>query len=146
MTSFVHIDYRTEHPGVTRLEKAATAFKNVASGFDASRGAASMLLAAVVAALLVVASQVIDTWGDGHLLAAWMVLWVIAFTGLALLSTPVRRAVAALRTAGKAWAEARRRQAEDEKTWNAALHDARIMADLSRAMNGIAVDNIRRYY
>ena len=32
-----------------------------------------------------------------------------------------------------------------ERTWNAALRDARIMADLSRAMNGIAVDDLRRY-
>jgi len=146
MTSFVHIDYRTEHPGVTRLERAASALKSLSSGFDAARGAASLLLAAVVAALLVVANQVIDTWGDGHLVAAWMVLWVIAFTGLALLAAPVRRAVATLRASSKAWSEARRREAEDEKTWNAALYDARIMADLSRAMNGIAVDNIRRYY
>jgi len=146
MTSFVHIDYRTEHPGVTRLERAASALKSLSSGFDAARGAASLLLAAVVAALLVVANQVIDTWGDGHLVAAWMVLWVIAFTGLALLAAPVRRAVATLRSSSKAWSEARRREAEDEKTWNAALYDARIMADLSRAMNGIAVDNIRRYY
>lgn len=146
MTSFVHIDYRTEHPGVTRLERAASALKSLSSGFDAARGAASLLLAAVVAALLVVANQVIDTWGDGHLVAAWMLLWVIAFTGLALLAAPVRRAVATLRASSKAWSEARRREAEDEKTWNAALYDARIMADLSRAMNGIAVDNIRRYY
>lgn len=146
MTSFVHIDYRTEHPGVTRLEQAADAVKSVASRFDAARGAASLLLAAVVSAMLVVANQVIDTWGEGHLIAAWMVLWVIAFTGLALLATPVRRAVASLRAGGKAWAEARRREAEDQQYWNAALHDARIMADLSRAMNGIAVDNIRRYY
>ena len=45
----------------------------------------------------------------------------------------------------EAWTEAYRRAQEDEKTWNAALHDARILADLSRAMNGIAVEDMRRY-
>ncbi len=96
--------------------------------------------------MLVVANQIIDTWSEGHTLTAWMVLWLIAFAALALLAGPVRRAASMLRAGFHAWKEARRREAEDEKTWNAALHDARIMADLSRAMNGIAVDNIRRYY
>ncbi|MDA8455759.1 hypothetical protein M4R22_13380 [Acidovorax sp. GBBC 3334] len=143
MTNFVHIDYRTEHAGVARAEQAASTLKNA---FDGARGASSLLLAAVVAAVLVVANQVLDTWGEGHALAAWMVLWLIAFAALALLAGPVRRTAAALRAGFQAWKEARRREAEDEKTWNAALYDARIMADLSRAMNGIAVDNIRRYY
>ena len=37
---------------------------------------------------MVVANQVIDTWSEGHLLAAWMVLWVVAFAALALLTLP----------------------------------------------------------
>ena len=95
--------------------------------------------------LLVVANQVMDTWNDGHMLAGWMVMWVIAFAGMALLAAPARSAVLGLRAAAKAWSDAHRRAAEDERTWNAALRDARIMADLSRAMNGIAVDDLRRY-
>ena len=42
-----------------------------------------MLLAAIVAAFLVVANQVVDTWTEGHLLAAWIVLWMVAFAALA---------------------------------------------------------------
>ena len=87
MTSFAHVSYPAQHPGVIRAENAIAALKNVAAGFDGARGAASLLLAAVVAALLVVANQVIDTWGDGHLLAAWMVLWLVAFAALALLTS-----------------------------------------------------------
>ena len=79
------------------------------------------------------------------MLAGWMVMWVIAFAGMALLAAPARSAVLGLRAAAKAWSDAHRRAAEDERTWNAALRDARIMADLSRAMNGIAVDDLRRY-
>lgn len=146
MTSFVQVDYRTEHPGVERAENAVATVKNVVAQFNGARVGASLLLAAVVASLLVVANQVVDTWGEGHLLAAWMVLWMVAFVALALLAGPARSAVASLRVQYAHWAEALRRQEEDERTWNAALRDARIMADLSRAMNGMAVDNIRRYY
>jgi hypothetical protein len=143
MTSFAHVDYPTQHPGVVRAENAFAALKNIATGFDGARGAASLMLAAVVAALLVVANQVIDTWGDGHLLAAWMVLWVVAFAAIALLATPARRASVALRTGYKDWIESRRQAAEDQRTWKAALQDARMMADLSRAMSAAAAQDNR---
>ena len=42
-----------------------------------------MLLAAVLAALLVVADQLIETWVDGHLLLMWVALWTVTFTMLA---------------------------------------------------------------
>lgn len=146
MSSFIQIDYRTEHPGVARAENAFASLKGAFTHFSGARAGASLLLAALVASLMVVANQVIDTWGEGHLLAAWMVLWMVAFVALALLAGPARGVAASLRAQYGRWAEALRRQEEDERTWNAALHDARIMADLSRAMNGMAVDNIRRYY
>lgn len=145
MTKFVHIDLHPQHHGIARIEDAVSHLQQTVARFDGTRGATLLLLAALVAALLVVANQVMDTWGDGHLLAGWMVMWVIAFAGMALLAAPVRRAVLGLRAAAKAWAEAHQREAEDERTWNAALRDARIMADLSRAMNGIAVEDLRRY-
>jgi hypothetical protein len=51
----------------------------------------------------------------------------------------VLRALAAigkpLTGAYSAWAAARLRRVQDEKLWNMALTDARIMADLSRAMS-----------
>ena len=50
----------------------------------ASRAASSVLLAAIVSALLVVANQVVDTWSEGHLLAAWIVLWIVAFAALGI--------------------------------------------------------------
>ena len=144
MTNFAHVDYPTEHPGVARAENAFAALKNIAAGFDGARGAASLMLAAVVAALLVVANQVIDTWSDGHLLAAWMVLWVVAFAAIALLATPARRASVALRAGYKAWIESRRQAAEDQRTWKVALQDARMMADLSRAMSAAAATQDNR--
>ena len=147
MTSFAHVDYPTQHPGVVRAENAIAALKNFAAGFDGARGAASLMLAAVVAALVVVANQVIETWGDGHLLAAWMVLWAGVFMPIAVFAKPARRASVVLRNGYEAWMESRRQAAEDLRTWNAALQDARIMADLSRAMSAAATRDLgNKYY
>lgn len=146
MTSFAHVDYPTEHPGIARVQRAAEALKEVSRDFDGARGAATLLLAAIVAALLVVANQVIDTWTEGHLLAAWIALWTVAFAGLALLAAPARRAGRSLRNAWLASAERRRARREDRKLWDLALTDARVMADLSRAMSRDAVRDVRGYY
>ena len=135
MTSFVHLDYSTEHPGVARAERALENFKQFRRSFDGARATASLLLAALVSALLVVANQVVDTWTEGHLLAAWIVLWTVAFAALALLAAPVRRLAAASRTGLKRWLAAYRAAEQDRKLWEVALSDARVMADISRAMN-----------
>lgn len=54
--------------------------------------------------------------------------------GLRLLSAASRRTSVTLRAGYRGWVQSRRQAAEDERTWNAALQDARVMADLSRAM------------
>jgi hypothetical protein len=146
MTSFAHVDYPTEHPGVVRAERVAQSLTHAARGFDGSRAAASLLLAAIVAALMVVASQVIDTWTEGHLLAAWIVMWAVAFAALALLAAPAKRAAAALRVGMQRWAAARKRAAEDEQLWRLALTDERVMADISRAMSAGASRDLKAYY
>ena len=135
MTSFASVNYPTEHPGVVRAERLVSNVKHAASTFDGARATASLLLAAIVAALLVVANQVVDTWTEGHLLAAWIVLWTVAFAALALLAAPVRRLAAASRAGLKRWIAAYRETEQDRKLWEVALSDARVMADISRAMN-----------
>ena len=146
MNSFVHVDHPTEHPGVVRAERAARFLADTARNFDGARSAASLMLAAIVAALLVVANQVIETWTEGHLLAAWIVMWTVAFAGLALLATPLRRAATGLRAGLGRWAAARKLAAEDDKLWQLAMTDARVMADLSRAMSADSARDVRRYY
>src|SRR3954454_19142118 len=88
MTSFAHVSYPTEHPGVVRAERVIRGVRALAQATPAS---ASLTLAAIVAALLVVTNQVVDTWSDGHLLAAWIVMWTVAFGALALFAAPIRR-------------------------------------------------------
>jgi hypothetical protein len=80
MTSFAHVNYPTQHPGVVRAERVVDAVKQMARGFL------------------------------------------------------------------KAKAAARRQAAADAQYWQAALSDARIMADLSRAMSAAADRDLRAYY
>lgn len=134
MTSFVHVDQPTEHPGVVRAERAVSLIAAAFRAVGRSHSSATLLLAAMVSALLVVANQVIDTWTEGHLFAAWIVMWTVAFAALALLAAPAGRATAHLRTAWSRWTETRTQAAEDEKLWDVALSDARVMADIGRAM------------
>lgn len=56
-----------------------------------ARGLAALLLAAAVAALAVVADQLIETWMDDHLFLAWVALWAVVFAGSLLLTGTLRR-------------------------------------------------------
>ena len=146
MARFIQAQYPTEHGGVARITRGVEALRQTVRSFDGARGAATLLLAAIVAALLVVANQLVETWTEGHLLTAWIAMWAIGFAALAMWAAPARRAAAALRNGLKTWAAARKQAAEDEKLWNIALTDARVMADLSRAMSAAAERDIKQYY
>ena len=146
MTSFVHVDHPTQHPGIVRAERVAESVKHLSRHLDGTRAVATLLLAAIVAAVMVVANEVVGTWTEGHLLAAWILMWTVGFAALGLLAAPARRAAASLRAGLKAWAAARRQAAQDEKLWNVALTDARVMADISRAMSADAARDVRGYY
>ena len=103
------------------------------STVDGSRTLAALLMAAVLAALMVVAEQVIDSWTDGHLMLAWVLLWSVAFSALALLAKPLRALscqVAAGMTA--AWAAHRERRNE-EAMWEYAKGDPRVMQEIQLA-------------
>jgi len=147
MTSFAHVAYPTEHPGVVRAQRVAQGARALVNRFEGAPTGASWLLAAVVAALLVVANQVVDTWTEGHLLAAWIVMWTVAFGALALFAVPIRRVSSDLQLWLKQRAAKRRQAAEDAKLWQVALYDERVMADLSRAMSSAAVvRNLKTYF
>ena len=146
MSRFIQVEYPSTHAGVARVEAAVNNLRETARSFDGARGAATLLLAAAVSALLVVANELVETWTEGHLFAAWVALWVIGFAGLALFAAPARALGGQLRSGLKAWAAARKQAAEDQQLWNLALQDARVMADLSRAMSADAVRDIKTYY
>ena len=135
MTTFVHTDFPVQHPGVVRAEHAVESFKQATQSFDGARGVASLLLAARVSALVVVANQVIEAWSDGHLLAAWIALWLVAFAGIALLAQPVRRFSHGLRPAMMRWRQAREEARQTALMWQYAQIDPRVMADIQRALS-----------
>ena len=146
MSRFIHVDYPTRHAGVARIERGLRAVGQIWRSFDGARGTATLMLAAVVSALLVIANEVVETWTEGHLLVAWIALWAIGFAALALFAEPARHLGARVRVGLKNWAAARRQADADHKLWQVALTDARVMADLSRAMSAAAERDIKQYY
>lgn len=102
-------------------------------GVDGARSLAALLLAAAVAALVVLADQLIDTWADGHLFLGWVALWVVIFAGSVLFAGSARRlarrAVVALDDWSRSLAEAR----AETRLWEMARLDPRLKADLIKA-------------
>jgi hypothetical protein len=138
MTSFIHTEYPLQHDGVVRAEQALATLRQAIRGFNTTRATASLLLAAVVAALVVLANQLIEVWTDGHLMVGWVALWTVTFAAIALLAKPLRQTVYGLREARTAWSARRDQAIADDRLWGIALADARVMADISRAMTADA--------
>lgn len=66
---------------------------NVPATAPAVRGRpiAAVLLAAAVAALAGIVSQLMDTWADEHLFATWVALWAVVFAGSLFLAGTAQR-------------------------------------------------------
>jgi hypothetical protein len=113
--------------------RTASNFGSARKETEGSRTLAGMLLAAVLAALLVAADQVIDTWADGHLLAGWVALWTVAFAALALLAPPLRQVSTVMAAIFSSWALAAKLRRQEETMWEYARRDPRVMAELQSA-------------
>jgi hypothetical protein len=95
---------------------------NTASATSA-KTLATLMLAAGVAATVVIADQLIDNWAETHLVAAWLALWAVAALAQKLMNGL------------DAWsAEVAHRRA-DQRLWNMAQSDTRLMRDLQVAMD-----------
>ena len=145
MSNFIYNSYCVEHPGEVRIYQAddermaaAAAASSRRRRVEYPRQPLLSYLIAGAAVLVLLAARWIETsdiQGNMPMLTAWMVLWTMAFASIALFSTPARRAIHMLRAAYRGWSRSRQQAASDERVWNAALHDARLMADLARAMD-----------
>ena len=78
-------------------------------------------------------------------LVCLLILWTVAFAGLALAARPARSAVLAVRARLRRGAAARHSARQDDMLWQLAVTDARIMADISRAMSADAAGERRRH-
>ena len=66
-------------------------------------------------------------------MAAWIFMWLVAFSTIALLASPIRKTVAGFKPALNSWMIARRERANDDRMWEVALQDPRVMAEIQRA-------------
>ena len=133
MTSFVTVDYPSEHPGVARAEAMVNAVAEMGKNFDSAKTLATLLSAAVVAALVVVADRVIDTWADGHLLATWVIMWAVAFAALGFFAPMVRQGASNIAARYDAWSVRSQNAHAEEAYWQSALNDPRVMAEYQAA-------------
>ena len=101
--------------------------------FDGSRGLAAMLLAAAVAALVVLADQMVGTWADGHLFLGWVTLWVVVFAGSVLFAGTARRAAHATLRSLDTWSRSLAEARAEARLWDLARTDPRLKAELVQA-------------
>jgi imidazolonepropionase-like amidohydrolase len=138
MTSFVNIKHSTQHPGVVRAESAFGAVRQLGQAFTGTRGLATLLLSAVAAAIMVVAYQVMDSVTEGHLLVMWIALWAVAFAVLALFAGTARNLAARVKAGLNDWSRSLAEARADQRLWQAAKNDPRVMADLQMALQRAA--------
>lgn len=125
----------TVHPYFTPATwtSRTTDSRGFALNFFSSRTMAGMLLAAVLAALLVVADQLIETWADGHLLAVWVASWTIMFAAIALSAQSLRQFSETVAAGMARWSQARAERRADAAMLRLAQQDHRILRDLQMA-------------
>jgi len=131
----VHLDYPLTHPGVERAEQVVANIKRLSDSFSPTRSLAAMLLAAIVAAFVVVADQMMDTWADGHLFAAWVALWAVAFAAVGLFAGVSKSMAIQMKQGLDAWSVRMAQRRSDERLWSIAQTDARLMSELQSALS-----------
>lgn len=134
MTRFINPSYMQEHPGVQRAQAVAQAANHFWRSVDRTKGLAAMLLAALVAALMVVADQLVSFWADGYLLASWVTLWAIAFAALALMAPTAQRLALGMSAALTQRVIRAANVRSDAAYWASAESDPRVMAELQAAI------------
>ena len=96
---------------------------------------ATVLLAAGVSALLVLTDRLLDSWAESHLVAAWLALWAVAVLAIVLLRGLTRVLAQHLMTNLDKWSAQLARRRADQRLWDMAQKDPRLMRDLEVAMD-----------
>lgn len=133
MTRFIQPDFPLQHAGATRVTRLLNRARHAMRWLGSAAGMASLLVTAGLSALIVVVDQIVSAWADGHLLAAWIALWLIVFGLLAVFSDAIRAWPLRLQAHILARRKVAAQRAEDRRTWAAALADPRLMAELDCA-------------
>lgn len=130
MTNVANINNSTQHYSADCLGPAFDATKPARQAVSTTRGLSTLLLSAMVAAVMVVTYQVMDTPAEGHLLMMWMTMWVVVFTALALLSGIARELARGLKSGLDAWSLKVACKRADERLWAMTRHDPDLWADI----------------
>lgn len=120
-------------PAPVGLTSTDTGVYRTKPRFDGSRSLAAMLLAAAVAALVVLADQMISTWADGHLFLGWVALWVVVFAGSVLFAGTARRLAQATVRSLDSWSKSMAEARAEARLWDLARTDPRLKAELMQA-------------
>jgi len=141
MTSFVHVDQPTQHPGVARAEAVVSQLRVARGRLNGARGLAAVLLAAVVSAIVVVVDRMVTNLQDGEMLAVWAIVSALFFVAVSV-------GVNALLPLGsrltEAWEQAAQRRANaraDAQFMAYAAFDPRVMHELQAAVTRYESDN-----
>ncbi len=105
---------------------------------NGARALAALLLAAAVAALVVVADRLIDTWADGHLFLAWVALWAVIFAGSVLFAGSATRLARRTLRSLDSWSASLAEARAEVRLWELAKHDARLKAEFIEARSRAA--------
>lgn len=138
MSNFIYNSYCVVHPGAEQISLTAAynpAQEAAASAADRAerRDSHFSFICSMVAVLALLAGLALA--GESSTLLVGMAVWMLALVGWALSLPVVRRGLVSMRQGLRAWRKSRQQAAADEQVWKVALHDARLMADLARAMD-----------
>ena len=134
MTAFINGNQITHHTGAARIESAIAGASQFKRGISGTRGLATLLLSAIVAAVMVVANQVMESSTEGHLLVMWMAMWISAFIALALFASPARDLAQRVKTGLDSWSAGVAQSRADDRLMAAEQADPRVMQDLQAVM------------
>ena len=119
------------HTTMNPLGAAAPAQKPATS----SKALASLLLGGGVAALVVMADQLMEPWAESHVVAAWIALWVVAVVAIAALRGLSRHLAQQVMQGLDGWSANVAQRRSDRRLWAMAQNDSRMMADLQAAFD-----------
>jgi hypothetical protein len=124
MTMFVNLSYTTNHPGVSRFERAYALAKNLVQRLQQERTYAAALLMFGALSLIASIYDIVDASPEGQELGAWVILWTAILVGLVGFGKYCKHQF-------MAWLKDDR----EARMWNTALTDYRVMADLRCAQS-----------
>ncbi len=135
MANIIHSNFSAPHSAAGRAGSPTRVAGSMRGGFDSAKGLSAMLLAAMVSSLVVVADPLIDAWSEGHLLVAWVALWLVGFVALGVFAGAARKLAGLAVIYLDAWSVNIAKSRANKRMWLIAKSDPRLMSELTAAMD-----------